>query len=61
MSLPEFSVKRPVTVIMLIGIIVVLGGFSLYNMGLELLPDITFPTISVITRWEGAAPEDVEQ
>ncbi len=29
MSLPEFSVKRPVTVIMLIGIIVVLGGFSL--------------------------------
>ncbi|MCD6124534.1 efflux RND transporter permease subunit [bacterium] len=61
MSLPEFSVKRPVTVIMLIGIIVVLGGFSLYNMGLELLPDINFPTISVITRWEGAAPEDVEQ
>ncbi len=60
MSIPEFSVKRPVTVTMLTGIIVVLGLYSLLNLGLELLPDISYPTVSVMTTWEGAAPEDVE-
>ena len=60
MSIPEFSVKRPVTVTMLIGIVVVLGLYSLINLGLELLPDISYPTVSVMTTWEGAAPEDVE-
>jgi len=59
-SIPEFSVKRPVTVTMLTGIIVVLGLYSLLNLGLELLPDISYPTVSVMTTWEGAAPEDVE-
>ncbi len=60
MSIPEFSVKRPVTVTMLIGIVVVLGLYALMNLGLELLPDISYPTVSVMTTWEGAAPEDVE-
>ncbi len=61
MSIPEFSVKRPVTVTMLIGIVVVLGVYSLLNLGLDLLPDISYPSVSVLTRWEGAAPEDVER
>ncbi|MFP4459264.1 MAG: efflux RND transporter permease subunit [Candidatus Zixiibacteriota bacterium] len=61
MGLPDFSVKRPVAISMLIMIIVVIGGFALYNLGLELFPDITYPVISVMTSYEGASPEDVEQ
>jgi len=60
LSIPEFSVKKPVTITMLIGIVIVLGVYSLNNIGLDLLPDITFPTVSVMTTWGGAAPEDVE-
>lgn len=61
MTLPEFSIRRPVTTIMMIGVLVVLGGYSLYNLGLELLPDMTYPVISVLTTWEGAGPEDIEK
>ncbi|RKZ30717.1 hypothetical protein DRQ36_04575 [bacterium] len=61
MKLPEFSVSRPVTISMLIGIIVVLGLFSLYHLGLEMLPDISYPVVSVLTRYPAASPEDVEE
>ena len=61
MSIPEFSVKRPVTISMLIGIVLVLGLYSYLNIGLDMLPDISYPTVSVMTTWQGAAPEDVEK
>jgi HAE1 family hydrophobic/amphiphilic exporter-1 len=61
MKLPEFSVKRPVTVTMMILIIVVLGGIALSRLGLDMLPDITYPLVSVITEYSGVAPEDIEE
>ena len=60
MRLPEFSVHRSVTVLMLIGIIVVLGIISLSRLTVEVMPDLTYPTASVITAYEGAASEDIE-
>ena len=60
MRIPEFSVRRPVTVLMLILIIVVLGAISLVRLPIELMPDLTFPVAAVITSYEGAASEDVE-
>jgi len=60
MRLPEFSVRRPVTVLMLIMIIVVLGTISLVRLPIELMPDLTFPTTAVITGYEGVASEDIE-
>jgi HAE1 family hydrophobic/amphiphilic exporter-1 len=60
MKLPEFSVNRSVTVLMLIGIIVVLGIISLSRLTVEVMPDLTYPTASVITTYEGAASEDIE-
>jgi len=60
MRLPEFSVERPVTITMLILIIVVIGGISLSNLGLDLMPDITYPVISVVTTYEGVASEEME-
>ncbi|MCK4810313.1 MAG: efflux RND transporter permease subunit, partial [Candidatus Omnitrophica bacterium] len=60
MKLPEFSVNRSVTVLMLIGIIVVLGVISLSRLTIEVMPDLTYPTASVITTYEGAASEDIE-
>ena len=60
MSIPAFSVKRKVTIIMLTLIILLFGYISFTQLGLDLLPDIEFPTISIITSYTGASPEDIE-
>ncbi|TKJ28795.1 hypothetical protein CEE39_09785 [bacterium (candidate division B38) B3_B38] len=61
MKLPELSVRRPVTVLMIIMVILVLGVISFTDLGLDMLPDITYPIISVITEYQGVAPEDMEK
>jgi HAE1 family hydrophobic/amphiphilic exporter-1 len=45
---------------MFIFIIVVLGAISLIRLPIELMPDLTYPVAAVITSYESAAPEDVE-
>ena len=60
MNIPEFSVRRPVTVLMFILIIAVLGGISFSRLSIELMPDLAFPTAAIITGYEGAASEEVE-
>ena len=60
MKIQEFSVYRPVTVLMFILIIVVLGGISFLRLPIELMPDLTYPVASVITSYEGIASEDIE-
>jgi len=60
MKIPEFSVNRRVTTAMLAMILVVLGSLSFTRLGLDFFPDIEFPTVSVITIYRGAAPEDIE-
>ncbi len=60
MSLAGFSVKRSVTISMVILIIVVIGSIAVTRLGLDLLPDITYPVISVVTTYEGVGSEDIE-
>lgn len=60
MKLPSFSVDRPVTVTMMIAIVVVVGLISLSRLGLDLLPEMTYPVISVLTQYPGVASEDIE-
>jgi len=60
MRIPEFSVHRPVTVLMLIMIIVLLGTISFIRLPIELMPDLTYPVAAVITSYEGVASEDIE-
>jgi hydrophobic/amphiphilic exporter-1 (mainly G- bacteria), HAE1 family len=61
MRLSDFSVDRPVTITMIVLIIVVIGLLSLSRIGLDMMPDVDFPTVSVVTRYEGAASEDIEK
>lgn len=60
MSLPEFSVKKPVTIFMFTAGIVLLGVISWSRLSQELFPPITYPQITVITSYENAAPEEIE-
>ncbi len=56
----KFSVRHPVTILMFIGILIVLGAVSLSRMGLDLLPQMTYPAVTVVTQYANVAPEDVE-
>lgn len=58
--LPNFSVKRPVAVVMGVLITILLGIISLLNLTTELLPNINLPYMVVTTAYPGSNPELVE-
>ena len=60
MNLPEFSVNRRVTVLMLCLIVVLFGILSLFELGLDMLPELEYPFISVVTSYPGVAPQEIE-
>ncbi|HOW97801.1 MAG TPA: efflux RND transporter permease subunit, partial [Kiritimatiellia bacterium] len=60
MNLPEFGVRRPVTNLMIFLGIIILSLFSLSRLGVDMMPEIEPPAISVVSLYPGASPEDVE-
>lgn len=60
MNFPSLSVKRPVLTTVVFIIILLLGIISLSKLPLELLPDMSFPALSIVTTYEGAGPEEIE-
>ena len=61
MSLYSSSVKRPVTVILIFVAVTIIGLFSLQKLPIDLYPDIDTNTIMVMTSYEGASAQDIEQ
>ncbi len=61
MSLSEFSIKHPIFVTMLILVIIVLGFISLSRLPIDLMPDITYPTLNVFTSYPNTSPAEMEQ
>ncbi|WP_242978845.1 efflux RND transporter permease subunit [Rhodohalobacter mucosus] len=59
-NLPKLAVNRPVTFMMFSLILIGFGLYGLNNLRLNLYPDVSFPTITVYTTYEGVAPEDIE-
>ena len=59
-NLPKIAVNRPVTFMMISIILIGFGLYGLNNLRLNLYPDVSFPTITVYTTFEGVAPEDIE-
>lgn len=56
MSLPSFSIKRPVTMLMVYTILLLLGVISLMQLPVELYPNISFGEISIIINVRGGIP-----
>jgi len=56
----SYSVKKPITVLMGILIIMVLGVFSVTKLPLTLFPEIELPFVVTVTDYAGASPEQVE-
>lgn len=56
-----YSVRKPITVLMGILIVIVLGVFSVTKLPMTLFPDINIPLVVTITTYEGQTPEVVEE
>ena len=61
MSLTKFSLKRPVTTLLVVLALAVFGISSLLGLRLELRPDMDMPVMMVMTIYPGADPESVEE
>jgi len=56
----EIATERRVTVVMLMVAIGLFGMVSLSRLNLNLLPDVSYPTVTIRTELTGAAPVEIE-
>jgi len=59
-SVFNITVKRPVAITMIVIAVAVFGLVSYKQLKMNLMPNITYPTITVRTEMEGSAPEEIE-
>ncbi|WP_339900751.1 efflux RND transporter permease subunit [Paraglaciecola polaris] len=61
MNIVDIAVKRPVAVWMFTFAVVLFGLVSLSRLAINLLPDLSYPTLTIRTEYSGAAPGEIEQ
>jgi HAE1 family hydrophobic/amphiphilic exporter-1 len=60
-NITRFSIQKPIGITMIVMLFVVLGLFSFYRIGVELLPAINIPYVTVTVNYPGAGTEEIEQ
>ena len=60
MDITKISIKRPVAIMMVMFIIIILGAVSITKMEMELTPETEMSTVMIMTTYEDAGPEEVE-
>ncbi len=60
MKIIDFSIRRKVTIAMFTLGIILFGFVSLSRLKINLLPELSYPTLTVRTEYEGAAPAEIE-
>src|SRR4051812_28174716 len=60
MSIPRFAIERPVMMAMISSIVILIGGISLTRLPVDLLPDISQPTVNVRVTYTGVGPLEME-
>ncbi|MCZ6508734.1 MAG: efflux RND transporter permease subunit, partial [Acidobacteria bacterium] len=60
MRLIEFSLTRRVTIAMATVAMVLFGLVAFQRLSINLLPDLSYPSLTVETRYSGAAPGEIE-
>ena len=61
MSIPRTAIERPVTMFMISAVIVLLGSISLVRLPVDLMPDVTYPSITVRVSYGGVGPAEIEE
>jgi HAE1 family hydrophobic/amphiphilic exporter-1 len=61
MNIVDIAIKRPVTVWMFTFAVMLFGLVGLSRLAVNLLPELSYPTLTVRTNYVGAAPAEIEQ
>ena len=61
MSIPRLAIHRPVTMFMLSGVVILLGWISFMRLPVDLMPDVSFPSITVRVSYSGVGPLEMEE
>ncbi|MDD2955341.1 MAG: efflux RND transporter permease subunit, partial [Oscillospiraceae bacterium] len=59
-SLPDFSVKRPVCILICVVTLILFGVTSVLDMPMESTPEMNMPVVMVMTTYSDASPEEVD-
>jgi len=60
MRIVRLTINRPITTLMAYSAAILMGVVAFFNLSIDLLPDITFPVLSIRTEIPGYLPEEVE-
>ncbi|HEX6324889.1 MAG TPA: efflux RND transporter permease subunit, partial [Vicinamibacterales bacterium] len=61
MSIPRVAIHRPITMFMLSATVVLLGLMSLARLPVDLLPDVSYPSLTVRVGYAGVGPLEIEE
>ncbi|MBF0206432.1 MAG: efflux RND transporter permease subunit [Oligoflexia bacterium] len=61
MNLAKLAIQRPIFIVAVFSLILTLGVLSFFRIGIDLLPDISFPVVSITIPYPGAGPQEVER
>jgi RND family efflux transporter MFP subunit len=61
MKISRITVHRPVLTLMVTLIVVILGATAFLRLPVDLMPDISYPMLSISTRYANTGPEIIEQ
>ncbi|MGB5735624.1 MAG: efflux RND transporter permease subunit [Thiohalocapsa sp.] len=57
----KFAIDRPVILTVAVLLVTLFGMLSIFNVPVQMIPDLDARIITVSTQWPGAAPQDVEK
>lgn len=60
MDFIKFSIKKPVTTIVIVLLIILFGFISISQLSYQLTPNVSKPEITISTMWPAATPYDIE-
>jgi HAE1 family hydrophobic/amphiphilic exporter-1 len=60
MKIVKFSINRPVSIFMFTVAAIIFGFISYSKLNLNLLPKISYPTLTIQTEYPGTAPSEIE-
>lgn len=60
MFLSDLSIKRPILISMILIALLLFGTIAYFGLNLDLVPDVSFPVMTIQTVYPGAGPKEIE-